>query len=447
MKIQRKITFLGREYQYLSDHDKEVDDLTLFVRTPRNAAFAMKDCAMIDFKQLVSYFKLPPKIIGITGTNGKTTIANLIAYGLNQWGIKTGVIGTQGVFLDQQRLKPKGLTTPGFLELYDDLETLALQGAEAVVMEVSSHALHQVRIHGIPFFAKILSNITRDHLDYHKTFKEYARVKNSFFQDAGLKIINLDEKKAQFNPSNTLTYSLKKPANLCALKKDFTHNIKAEVHFCLPLLDGDQSKEDYRLDSRLFGKHNLYNLLAATLGVYALLKSSLIQVRKEEILEILGGFRGVEGRLEVVSEKPLVIVDFAHTPDGMEQIFKSFKGREMVVVFGAGGDRDRSKRPLMGAIAEKYAKKIFLTSDNPRSESPRSIILDILAGMKKLENIHVQEDRRKAIESALAFIQERPDAVLLILGKGDETYQIIGDQRLDFDDRKIVREILESKRF
>ncbi len=446
MKIKHKIEFLGKSYTHLSDNTKELDSSTLFVSTPRNASFIQEvkqnNQAILDFKHLAKYFDIPSCIIGITGTNGKTTIANIIAHILKKLGKKTGIIGTQGIFIDDKALKPKGLTTPGILELYENLALLKQEGCEIVAMEVSSHAIDQQRIYGLNFTTRILSNITSDHLDYHKNLENYIQVKNAFLNDNGLKIINADDKNVRIKPENVLYYGLDESnkLDLTAIKYDLKSHIKAKLKFKqLPLQD---------LNSKLYGKHNLYNLMAAILCVDALFgqtSKESIKIDTSRIVQAANDFGGVAGRMEVVSTKPLVIVDFAHTHDGMEKIFESCKDLEIIVLFGAGGDRDKSKRPLMGAMAEKYANKIFLTSDNPRSEDPQDIIEDILAGIHNLSKVHTQIDRAKSIQSALEYQKNyAPNAVLLILGKGDETKQIIGDKKLDFDDRKIAKELIKK---
>lgn len=441
MKIRHKIEFLGKSYTHLSDNTKELDASTLFVSTPRNAQFIQEvkqnNQAILDFKELAKYFDIPSCIIGITGTNGKTTIANIIAHTLKKLGKKVGVIGTQGVFANDKTLKPKGLTTPGILELYENLSLLKQENCQIVAMEVSSHAIDQQRIYGLNFAARILSNITGDHLDYHGNLENYIRIKNSFLNDSGLKIINADEKNITTKPDNALYYGLDNDGlDLTAMSYDFKSNIKAVLKF------NHCYTQD--LSSKLYGKHNLYNLMAAILCIDALFGQTK-QFSTYEIIQAASDFSGVAGRMEVVSAKPLIIIDFAHTHDGMEKIFESCKDLEIIALFGAGGDRDKTKRPLMGAMAEKYANKIFLTSDNPRSENPENIINDILAGISDVSKVHIQSNRAKSIQDAIEYQKNHaPNAVLLILGKGDETHQIIGDQKIDFDDRKVVKTLIEK---
>lgn len=469
MKIEHRIFYRDRLYQYLSDDTRELDALTLFVLTPRNKRFyqASKIEHVLDFKELSKYFTFPKTLIGVTGTNGKTTTANIIAHILFKHGRSVGVIGTQGVFLNFNALKPRGLTTPTILELYADLETLKYLGCEVVVMEVSSHALDQQRVFGLDFSIRILTNITSDHLDYHGDLQEYIKVKNSFLSGGGIKIINADEKNYQKHEhmANLLCDGSYKFYGFSEESIGSTpRKIHLEVLDYQPLLEGfkgsnlqdpsfhtqatlrlrDFASENCRtlsLSSPLIGKHNLYNVLAAILASQSILDSDM-----QSVLSCIRDFKGVEGRMQVVSWNPLVIVDFAHTHDGMENIFKSLQALDIIVVFGAGGNRDRSKRPLMGEVASSFCKKIFLTSDNPRNEDPAQIITDICSGIQDLHKVEIQEDRKKAIALALAY-QKSYKGVVVILGKGDEDYQIIKGRKTKFKDAQVVGEILHNRPF
>ena len=375
------------------------------------------------------------RIVGITGTNGKTTTAAIIYSILLDLGYKVALLGTRGFFMNDKPIKPKGLTTPSLLELYDDLCMAAQEGSDFFIMEVSSHAIEQERIAGLEFALKILTNITSDHLDYHQSIEEYRRIKNHFFEGKGgsFKLLNADEPHAHCEDREAFYYGVEKKGHLSvsayALESGIDAHISWKFKDCL---------EHSTIEAHLYGKHNLYNVLAA-LGAVKILTDKPL----ESICAPLGHFGGVSGRMEVVQTKPLVIVDFAHTYDGMRQIFESFRHRKIAVVFGAGGDRDKSKRPKMGACAQSFAHKIYITSDNPRTESPKDIIDDILSGMKPSERVFVESDRKKAIHRALDEL--RDDEVLLILGKGDEDYQIIGTQKTHFDDREVVRAYFENK--
>lgn len=434
MKIKFDIFYEGKHYHYLSDNSKDCEDRdTLFVQTTRNADFALevksKGLEVLHFTDLKKHFRFPPKIIGITGTNGKTTIANLIYFILLDRGYSCGMLGTQGLFFNHKQLKPKGLTTPTILELYENMDLLAGLGCEFLVMEVSSHAIEQQRIYGVDFSSKVISNITSDHLDYHKTIEAYRAIKNNFLKDTTQKIINLDDKNIKFNPTNAFSYSVASTlADLYVKKYDISGAVKAE--FIL-------NEKTYILDSNLYGLHNLYNMLAALLCV-----KNNTSATMEDILQSIKKFEGVSGRMEVVSKDPLVIVDFAHTHDGMEKIFESFANRKIVVLFGAGGDRDKTKRPLMGRVADLYAQRIYLTSDNPRSENPQDIIQDILEGIEHKDKVVVEPDRKQAMYQALRDL--RGDEVLLVLGKGDEREQILKDKVIVFDDREVLRQLLKE---
>lgn len=450
MKITKPCVYQGVAYTHLSDDSRELDSHTLFVRTPLNATFT-PDHPSIEAKQLAELFAPLPKIIGITGTNGKTTTAALIYSLLLDLGYSCALVGTRGVFANDKQLRPKGLTTPCVLELY---EILAMVGECAfVIMEVSSHAIVQERIAGIHFSIKILTNITSDHLDYHKTQAEYIRVKNSFFSDDGCKIINADEPHASYNRHNAHTYAIEANAHLKPNAYSLDHAITAHLSYA-PASRAKDSLEHAIIQAPLYGKHNLYNILAALLCVKLIAQKPL-----ESCAEYLEHFGGVEGRMEVVSKDPLIIVDFAHTHDGMEAIFTSFIGKNIAVVFGAGGDRDPTKRPKMGAVAYKYASKLYITSDNPRSEDPTRIINDILQGIPKdpKKPVCIDIDRRASIQKAVAELKMGElkkgelkmeglggDWVLLVLGKGDETYQIIGDEKRHFDDRQEIRAALQA---
>lgn len=389
-------------------------------------------------------YKQDMKIVGITGTNGKTTTAAIMYSLLLDLGYRVGLLGTRGLFINDKQYKPKGLTTPSVLELYENLSLATQHECDYFIMEVSSHAISQERIAGLNFALKILTNITSDHLDYHKSIEEYREVKNSFLNTYGPKLINADEKNALVHDKESYFYGIENRGNLSVEVYALEDGIEAHILWQEKVVGAGQGAkmtqqncERCAISTYLYGKHNLYNLLAALAAVKILTCKPLAG-----IAQVLEHFGGVSGRMEVVNQEPLVIVDFAHTHDGMAQIFESFYKRKIVVVFGAGGDRDKSKRPKMGACAQKYAHKIYITSDNPRSENPQVIINDILSGMQQDEHVIIEPDRRRAIHLALSSLDK--DEVLLILGKGDETYQIVGNQKLHFDDREVVKEYFLS---
>ncbi|TLD86078.1 UDP-N-acetylmuramoyl-L-alanyl-D-glutamate--2,6-diaminopimelate ligase [Helicobacter sp. MIT 05-5294] len=384
-------------------------------------------------KDLIKYFDLNLKLIGITGTNGKTTTAAMIYSILLDFGFSVGLLGTRGFFINGIQKRPKGLTTPSLLEIYSAISEAKSEGCQYFVMEVSSHAIVQNRIEGLHFDLRILTNITSDHLDYHKTLENYIAVKNSFFANPeDLKLINKDESNAHYALERAITYGIESPATLNAKAYSLQNGITAQIAY---------GKEEASLECALFGKHNLYNALAA-IGAVKLLENAPLG----EICEKLENFGGVLGRMQVVNQKPLIIVDFAHTEDGMEKIFQSFLHQKISVVFGAGGDRDKSKRPKMGLCAAKYAQKLYITSDNPRSEIPSQIMQEILSGIPTIlrdsREIYLEENRAKAIEMAIKSLKD--EEVLLILGKGDETYQIIGDKTYPFDDCQEVQKALKN---
>jgi len=302
-------------------------------------------------------------------------------------------------------------------------------GCKYFIMEVSSHAIVQNRIEGLQFFLKVFTNLTQDHLDYHDTFEKYKKVKESFFQDECMKLINKDAEKIEFNIKKAYTYALDAPATFNIIAYSLNNGMTAVMrHF--------DKQVDFQ--SPLYGFFNVYNLSAAVASVKLVTEHSL-----EDICSVVDNFAGVSGRMEVVSDRPLVIVDFAHTPDGMEKVMDSLKEKDIVVVFGAGGDRDKKKRPMMGRVANRYAKKIYLTSDNPRSEEPMDIINDIYQAIEQKEKVKVASLRDDAIYFAIDELEE--GETLLILGKGDEEYQEFKDKKISFDDREVVREIIKEK--
>ncbi|MGL2602956.1 UDP-N-acetylmuramoyl-L-alanyl-D-glutamate--2,6-diaminopimelate ligase [Helicobacter pylori] len=439
MKLKKTLTYRNRAYSFLSDNTHEVLENPkeiLFVKTPLNEKYspliAEKNLAILDFNELKNYFDFKMKIVGITGTNGKTTTASLMYSLLLDLNKKTALLGTRGFFINDKRIKEKGLTTPTLLELYGDLEEAVRLKCEYFIMEVSSHAIVQKRIAGLDFALKILTNITSDHLDFHESIENYRDAKNSFFKDEGLKVINRDETNALFNPINARTYALDKKAHLNVQAFSLNPSISASLCYQQDLRDPNV-KETALIHSPLLGRYNLYNILAGVLGV-----KLLTQLPLETIAPLLENFYGVKGRLEIVHSQPLVVVDFAHTTDGMQQVFESFKSQKITALFGAGGDRDKTKRPKMGAIASCYAHQIILTSDNPRSENEEDIIKDILKGINNSSKVIIEKDRKKAILNALENLKD--DEVLLILGKGDENTQIFKDKTIFFSDQEIVKD-------
>lgn len=430
-----KIELPEEAFRYITEDSKECDGETAFVLTPQNEKYleyakANGAHSVINIKEVAKLFGIEKiKIVGITGTNGKTTTASAIYSFLLDLGYKVALQGTRGFFMNDRTIEGKTLTTPSLLNTYKHIYQAVSEGCEFFIMEVSSHAIAQKRVEGLNFELKILTNITQDHLDFHKTIGEYIATKNSFFQDDGKKLINKDEPKASFTIKNTFTYGIENPATYRLIAYSLNNASSGIIqHF----------GEVVPFTSALHGFFNLYNLMAAIAATHLLSGKKL-----EEVCEVVDNFAGVSGRMEQVSEVPNVIVDFAHTPDGMAQVLNALKEKELLVVFGAGGDRDRTKRPLMGRVAASLAKKVYITSDNPRSEEPQDIVNDILEGIEDKSIVTVELNRRKAIQMALH--DQKEDEVVVILGKGDEAYQIIYDQMFPFDDREVVREILARK--
>lgn len=449
---------------HITDDTRKLQQDSIFLKTPQNAHFIEslpQNIRILERDELKEYFNTNIKIIGITGTNGKTTTAAAIYSVLLDMGYKVALLGTRGMFINDTRKKPKGLTTPSLLELYEDIDMAANMGCDFFVMEVSSHAIKQERIYGLEFCLKILTNITSDHLDYHKTWEDYAKTKMQFLQSGEcIKIINLDDKSGasmRFYP-HVLTYGVESKGHLFVNAYGLQDGIFAQMSLRLQ----KDSMRECVIESSLFGLFNLYNLMAATLAIHAITKKDI-----QSICACVKNFGGVSGRMEIVSKTPLVIIDFAHTTDGMKQVFESFKTKNISVVFGAGGDRDKSKREKMGACARFYAKKIYITNDNPRSENPLSIAQEIAKGVfaKSLNepDIEIKEntsyeikssnaastmqiilDRKEAIKLALNELPK--DWVLLVLGKGDESVQIFRDNEIHFSDKECVQEILRDSK-
>jgi UDP-N-acetylmuramoyl-L-alanyl-D-glutamate--2,6-diaminopimelate ligase len=430
-----KIELPNQEFKYVTENSKECDKQTAFVLTSQNEKYLQnaKDnnahsvIKITDIAELFGVDKI--KIVGITGTNGKTTTASAIYSFLLDLGYKVAMQGTRGLFMNDEVMEGKTLTTPSVLNTYKHIYQAVLAGCEYFIMEVSSHAIVQKRVEGLDFELKILTNITQDHLDYHKTLGEYIAVKNSFFQDDCKKLINRDEDKASFNIKNTFTYGIENNATYKLIAYSLNDASSGIIqHF----------QQITPFTSSLHGFFNLYNLMAAISATHILTAKKL-----EEVCDVVDNFAGVSGRMEQVCQSPNVIVDFAHTPDGMKQVLNALKEKELLVVFGAGGDRDRSKRALMGKVATSLATRVYITSDNPRNENPEAIANDILGGIDLKDKVVVELDRKKAIKMAIDDQDE--NQVVVILGKGDESYQIIYDTKFPFDDREVVREILNIK--
>ncbi len=379
-------------------------------------------------------------LIGITGTNGKTTTAYMVRHLLNAAGRKCGMMTTIEVD-DGAETRPADLTTPGAIELSATLATMVDNGYEACVMECSSHALEQGRCDGLDFDVAVFTNLSGDHLDYHNTMEDYAAAKAKLFTRCGTRIVNLDDPWADricdLKHKGVLGYSLEQSeARLFAqilnsgadgtrLRIDFTDK---SCEFTLPLM----------------GRHNVANLLAAV-GV-----SGVDCVGLKSVESAIQSMPSVPGRLERVSAAGApftVVVDYAHTDDALRNVLQALRpvtDRRLRVMFGCGGDRDDTKRPRMAKVACALADDIIVTSDNPRTEDPQAIIADILKSVPdgKRDAVTIEVDRRAAIRRAVAGAE--PGDVVLLAGKGHETYQIIGSERQPFDDRTEARRALQS---
>ena len=430
-----RIELPNQAYKYVTENSQECNNETAFVLTSQNEKYLQnaKDNnahSIININDISTLFGIDKiKIVGITGTNGKTTVASAIYSFLLDLDYKVAMQGTRGFFMNDDVCEGKSLTTPSVLNTYIHIYQAVEAGCEFFIMEVSSHAISQKRIEGLNFELKILTNITQDHLDYHKTIGEYIATKNSFFQDESKKLINKDEPKSAFNFKNTFTYGIEHNATYRLIAYSLNNATSGIIqHF----------QEVVPFTASLHGFFNLYNLMAAISATHILTGKKL-----ENVADVVDRFAGVSGRMEQVCEIPNVIVDFAHTPDGMQQVLNALKEKELLVVFGAGGDRDKSKRPLMGKISASLAKKVYITSDNPRNEDPQNIANEILQGIEDKSIVSVELNRKKAIQMALD--DQQNDEVVVILGKGDESFQIIYDKKLPFDDREVVRELLNIK--
>ena len=426
-----KLDFQKDGYLFLTDDTSKLDKDTIFLKTAQNSGYYDKlesKPETLSVDELISFWELEKmKVVGVTGTNGKTTVTAAIYSFLLDLDEKPALQGTRGLFAQEKRIEEKSMTTPSILETLHNMKQTMDMGCNYFIMEVSSHAIDQKRIEGLTFALKVHTNVTSDHLDYHGTVEEYRRVKSLFFSDESPKLLNKDDiKNITYNPIGAQSYGVDEPATFKVQAFSLLHGITAGIKHL---------QTEATFHSPMVGLFNLFNLMAAIGSVQMLTGRNI-----EEICEVVEYFAGVSGRMEVVSRDPLVIVDFAHTDDGMHAVLESMKDRDLSVVFGAGGNRDKEKRPRMGAVAGRYANKIYVTSDNPRDEVPEMILEDILLGLHGKDHVTATPDRRLAIKMALDTLEE--NEVLLILGKGDEDYQEIKGVKHPFDDRKVVRELL-----
>ncbi len=377
-------------------------------------------------------------LVGVTGTNGKTTTATLLYRLFTSMGYACGLISTIANYVGSRKIHTEH-TTPDPLELNALLSEMVAAGCEYCFMEVSSHAIDQDRVAHLKFRGGIFSNLTHDHLDYHKTFAAYRDCKKAFFDSLGkdsFALVNIDDANGEVMVQNCKAHIYRYS---CTKMADFKCRLMEETMDGMQLtIDGTQ------VWTRFIGAHNAYNLLA----VYA--AAVLLGAPKDEVLTLLSGMKAVEGRLEYIKggDGLTAVVDYAHTPDALENVLKTLRdaarGEYLICVFGCGGDRDKTKRPEMGQIAAKYADRVVVTSDNPRTEQPEDIINDIREGMSasdRAKSVFIT-DRAEAIRSALLFAPK--GAVILVAGKGHEDYQIIGTVKHHFDDKEVIREAFSS---
>lgn len=397
------------------------------------------------------FFDYPGKLmrmIGITGTNGKTTTTNIIRTILRKAGYKVGLIGTINIMIEDKVTEAHN-TTPDVVDLQKALYEMYCAGCEYCVMEVSSHALALNRVAGIEYDCAVLTNITQDHLDFHKTMESYRDAKSILFENLGKgskpnknAVFNMDDISStvikERTNVNVITYGKKNDNDIYPLS--FTvepKHMQLNLHTPAGILN---------LELKITGEFNVYNVMGA---VAAMLGENIDQ---NIICSVLNGFDGVPGRFQLVEggQPYTVIVDYAHTPDGLENVLntaRSITKGKLWVVFGCGGDRDNKKRPIMGALSLKLADNIVVTSDNPRTEDPELIIDEIFTALRDIpQDKHVTRlsDRKQAIEYALA--KADADDVILIAGKGHENYQILKDRTIHFDDREVVLQYWSDKK-
>ncbi|WP_033829308.1 UDP-N-acetylmuramoyl-L-alanyl-D-glutamate--2,6-diaminopimelate ligase [Bacillus andreraoultii] len=384
-------------------------------------------------------------LVGVTGTNGKTSVTHMVDHIFRSTNKKTGLIGTLYTKIGEKIFETKN-TTPDSLTLQKTFREMSDEHVEVVSMEVSSHALAQGRVWGSDFDVAVFTNLTQDHLDYHKTMEEYKKAKGLLFSQLGntyrsdrpkFAVLNVDdaatEEYKRVTSAHIITYGINGECDVRAKNLKFT---STGTSFQLETPVGNK-----QMSIRLVGTFNVYNVLAAiSVGIVA-------DISLDQIIDSLSSFQGVPGRFELVSvgQQFPVIVDYAHTPDSLENVLKTVRSlspKRIFVVVGCGGDRDHGKRPLMAQIACKYATNPIFTSDNPRSEDPLAILKDMEAGVQG-QTYQVIPDRRQAIHTAIHAANNGD--VVLIAGKGHETYQIVGDKILDFDDRLVAKDALNDK--
>ena len=422
----------------VAEEPVDVDVPVVYVKDTKRAMAVLAD----------AFYQSPTKslkLIGITGTNGKTTTSHLLYEIFQKAGEKAGLIGTMYIKIGDKTLETKN-TTPDSLTLQKVFHQMQKEQVTAAAMEVSSHALVEGRVHGCDYDIAVFTNLTQDHLDYHKTMDEYRRAKGLLFAQLGntfdrekqkFAVLNIDDPASEYfireTAAHIVTYGIEREAIFRA------KNI--ELHPSGTTFDLVYPDGECQIKTKLAGKFNVYNVLASIAAAY------VAKVDFDTIVSAVGDIEGVAGRFQLIHEGQdfSVIVDYAHTPDGLENVLKTVRqltDKRIFVVVGCGGDRDRTKRPLMAKVACQYATDPIFTSDNPRSENPLAILKDMEKGVEG-EKYEIIPDRREAIFKAIK--KASAGDVVVIAGKGHETYQIIGDQVLHFDDREVAIEALKER--
>jgi UDP-N-acetylmuramoyl-L-alanyl-D-glutamate--2,6-diaminopimelate ligase len=389
------------------------------------------------------------RMIGVTGTNGKTTVANIIRQLLTLGGEKVGMIGTVGIFIGDEEI-PATHTTPESRDLSELLARMLAANVTTCVMEVSSHALALDRVAALDFDGAVFTNLTRDHLDFHHTMEAYFAAKQKLFdllKDTAVAITNADDPNGLPIVSNTVanvhSYGIRKQG-IAAHADLMAYNVQLSTEGSKFLVEKRYSNEHTIFESPLAGKINVENVLAAASALYFGIEGFSL----ESLAKLIPHIQPVRGRFERIALKngAYAIIDYAHTPDALQNVIETIRAiippmAQIITIFGCGGERDKGKRPLMGEIAAKLSNHVIITSDNPRSEDPLVIIDDILAGIPDSErnSTQIEPDRAKAIVLGISFA--KADDIVLIAGKGHENYQIIAGERKHFDDRE---EVLKS---
>lgn len=397
--------------------DYEFDGLQILVEDTRKA--------MSIIAKNFYYSKKIPKVIGITGTNGKTTTTNMVAHILKSQGKKVALVGTEGIFFDDQEINLH-MTTPDPLDLFKYFFEMASRNIEYVVMEVSAHAIYLQKVFAVDFFVKALTNITEDHLDFFETFTKYKNTKIDFIKSGkGIKIVNIDDKYgcSLATTSKVFTYSKNLPADIFA----------SDVKNCGSDYVVNLGKNHLELQTNLIGDYNIENTLCAFLICQKL------GIKEQNIVEAFKTFKAVPGRLNVYKKDGITaVIDFAHTPDALEKVLNTLRpicSGKLYCVFGCGGNRDSKKRPIMGKIASALSDYIFVTSDNPRNEDQDLIAHQIIKDISS-DNFKIINDRKSAIAEAISRCGSSD--FVAICGKGAEDYMEIKGKKYDYSDRQTI---------